>query len=298
MCIKFSSDYLLFSQSEKFHELCKPLIAATEIETVSYYKMYKNGDFLHFNTNPEMNHFMFVETNGEHLFDYTIFDALFQKEQSDKNKICLFSEDIYNYSNYWDDMSKSVDAKDIPILTDKFNINASFEIVERYDDCYEGFWFMVNSKKTGYNFFANHLSVLEEFILYIKEHARELIKKGEEKKIVWVNSASRYLKLVKEVKNAMGIADKDIYNLESTFRMKRYPLWLGSNKVYITDSELKCLRHLGQGYTCKQVAKILGIASRTVEAHAYNIKKKVGVRSQGEFLKIYHDNKQHSRKSF
>jgi two-component system, NarL family, nitrate/nitrite response regulator NarL len=54
----------------------------------------------------------------------------------------------------------------------------------------------------------------------------------------------------------------------------------------ITDREREVMLLLAHGRSNRQVAEVLGISVRTVETHRYNLRRRLGVDSPSEFLKL------------
>jgi len=54
----------------------------------------------------------------------------------------------------------------------------------------------------------------------------------------------------------------------------------------LSNRELEIVRRIGQGFTTGEVAKQLGISSKTVETHRGNIRKKLNLRSGSELIRF------------
>ena len=53
----------------------------------------------------------------------------------------------------------------------------------------------------------------------------------------------------------------------------------------LTPREIEVLRHLAQGYTNRQIAKVLNISVRTVEGHRANVVDKLGLQSRVDLMR-------------
>ena len=53
----------------------------------------------------------------------------------------------------------------------------------------------------------------------------------------------------------------------------------------LTSREQEVLRHIADGKSSKQIARILDLSVRTVETHRLNIKRKLGVAGQAELIR-------------
>jgi DNA-binding NarL/FixJ family response regulator len=54
----------------------------------------------------------------------------------------------------------------------------------------------------------------------------------------------------------------------------------------LTSREQEVLRHIANGEANKQIARALDLSVRTVETHRLNIKRKLGIEGQAEFIKF------------
>jgi len=53
----------------------------------------------------------------------------------------------------------------------------------------------------------------------------------------------------------------------------------------LTGREQEVLRHIAQGESNKQIARLLNLSVRTVETHRLNIKRKLGIEGQAELIR-------------
>jgi DNA-binding NarL/FixJ family response regulator len=59
----------------------------------------------------------------------------------------------------------------------------------------------------------------------------------------------------------------------------------------LTQSEWRVLRLIAEGRTSKEIAEVLGISSRTVDNHRFNISDKLGLRGTHSLVKFAFDNR-------
>ncbi|MBU0744308.1 MAG: helix-turn-helix transcriptional regulator [Gammaproteobacteria bacterium] len=278
MSVVFPPKYIDSSQARDFRDLCKPLIHSTGIESIIYYRIYDNGGYFHFSTDPKINQFLFIDSKGKYIFDAKIMDVIFGNKSISKKRTTLFAEDI-NHSDFLSPMFEA------------FNIKSAVNILERFEDYYDGFFFTTKPGKTMYGFYVNHFGMLENFILYFREQAHDLISNGEKNKIVWVNRYPEYQNLVRSMQGEVVEDSADVNNLKNTLKLKKYLIKNNQIKTYISLSELRCLQYLGQGFSHKETSNILNISPRTIGSHLQNVKSKLGVSTVSQALKIYHANK-------
>src|SRR4029077_12477779 len=63
------------------------------------------------------------------------------------------------------------------------------------------------------------------------------------------------------------------------------PLGIGT----LSKRELEIIRYIRDGLTSKEIADILGIASKTIEVHRHNILKKLGVKNSAGLIQLIND---------
>lgn len=273
---KIGFDYVI-----DLHNICQPLFQNSSINSFHYERIYKDGSYISLNTDLELENFITSENNKKYRHDVKIIDALFDNKdfyRSNRgNKLCFFTEDIDQ--GYWSNMFK------------KFRIKSCFNIIEENNFFYERFGFTSLLNAPSYGFYINNCEILEKFILYFKEYGSDLIKTNEKTKIIWLNNNPQYNKLVQNLKKSCNTKDKNLTTLEDKLKIKKYPLNNNHIKSYLTQHELKCLQHLGKGFTCKEIGNVLRISYRTVETHIRNIKNKLNIYSHDQLLKIYHSSR-------
>jgi len=52
-------------------------------------------------------------------------------------------------------------------------------------------------------------------------------------------------------------------------------------RCYLTDAEIRIVKLVSKGYTCKEIADMLGSKLTTIQTHRRNIKKKLDLRGNG-----------------
>ncbi len=62
---------------------------------------------------------------------------------------------------------------------------------------------------------------------------------------------------------------------------------ISSHFLKLTPAEIQVANLVKQGKTSKDIAQLLHMSSRTIDAHRYNIRKKIGLKSKKENLRTY-----------
>jgi two-component system, NarL family, response regulator NreC len=64
----------------------------------------------------------------------------------------------------------------------------------------------------------------------------------------------------------------------------RKPERLPAAKSNLTPRETEIMKHLAEGKTVRKVAGILGLSAKTVEAHKFNLMRKLGIHNKAELV--------------
>ena len=54
-----------------------------------------------------------------------------------------------------------------------------------------------------------------------------------------------------------------------------------ASQYYFTETEIKVLKLIAKGFTCKEIASRLGNKTSTIQTHRKRIKRKLGLRGHG-----------------
>jgi DNA-binding CsgD family transcriptional regulator len=275
--IKVPKNYVSLSHANDFSSLCQPLLANTNIAACHYARLYRNGGYFHLASDTVLDEVMLFKWRGKYHYDVRIMDITFGNMSltKGKNKICMFTKDIDN-NNYWTPLIES------------YNISNSFNIIEKFNDYHETFWFASRFNKTIHVLCMNHYDVLENFTLYFKEVGNHILKFGEKNKIIWNNNNPTYCKILQKLQDDAKTNSNDIAALKAHFSLKKHLILNGNNKAYLTSRELECLQCFGRGFSYKEIGNILKISDRTVETHLQHIKHKLDICTSNQLLRIYH----------
>lgn len=166
--------------------------------------------------------------------------------------------------------------KEIRLARDRFGLENLMVIYRKYEDHLQCFFFDLHDKK-AHEKYINHFDIFENFIFYYKDRAKDLLKMTSRN--MW--QVSDQVRASKK----MTLRDYDVP------LPKQYFLRLNGKESSISVREYQCLELLAHGAKFKELSDVLNISLRTTETYVGNLKKKLGVYSLSEAIKIYWQNR-------
>lgn len=135
------------------------------------------------------------------------------------------------------------------------------------------------------NFYINKLDVLNKFKFYFREKAKELIIQSDKNKIFIPQDLKVDYLDPKKIQN-MHIEDTE---RDMQIEPNKYAIIHQNRKIILTRKEVDCIDLLKQGYTIKEIGKLMCNSPRTIEDLISNVKCKLGVENKAVLLKIASD---------
>lgn len=157
-----------------------------------------------------------------------------------------------------------------------FNIDHGATLVEIYPDKTEFFHFASFPKNYQVNqLYTEHKDVLYLFVKFFKDKAKNLITQLENKTID-IPMPSSSLCIPAEA----DFTQEQVAKFVQTIANDRYYLYQEPHSVYLTQKELECMKWSVKGKTSEEIALLMNISKRTVEAHMENVKQKMNCYKQ------------------
>ncbi|MBY0500637.1 MAG: helix-turn-helix transcriptional regulator [Alphaproteobacteria bacterium] len=253
---------------------------------LSFSRVYKNGKVIFFCSDTN-----WLETKFTHkLFDYNGF---FPAEK----EIIEHNHDKYVYAGDFDPNNR---LQDFFYQSNKWN---SLDIYDRKENYVDIIHFGSNRENIhAYDFYLNNLKILEDtlgrFVEVFKEKMDEFYRKYDLSLLSFCDSSKQSEQIVnenlfcdQESKNEYQCVD-ELWNKNTqlTRNIKKIPLFLNSETVYISFREAQCLLFLSRGRTVKEIGKELDLSPRTVESYIENIKNKTGIICRSTLVDIFYKN--------
>ncbi len=130
------------------------------------------------------------------------------------------------------------------------------------------------------NFILNNQEAIKLFFHYFRSTASDLIDTSDKSKIL-LKPITAEPELAENICNSEHLAE-----FLRQIALNKYFLRHGSESFTLSTRELDCLRHKNQGFSAKEIARLMGISYRTVETYLGNIKVKSGLRNISQVLAV------------
>lgn len=250
---KSLQDYIKLTAPEDITTLIRPLTNQLGINYFLFIREFNNGNRIWLTNNgPWEEHF--------HKKEYYRISAFENPQEQRFTGIypwyCLKGQEVFN------DARKS------------FNINNGITILEKSQEKSDFFHFAVPYNNIhGENACAENIEILRLFINFFRDQAKGLITLAE-KNMINIAPPTAPLQLKKTQKTY------DIKSFALEITPARHYLSDDDKEVYLTQKEMECIQWCIHGKSSEEIAMILGVSKRTVEAHLENMKQKLNCYKQ------------------
>ena len=243
---------------ERLIDICLPL-KIINIDSFTYLRFYKGGSVLRIETNLEYNKYM-LNNAAVNTYQF-IIDRIANGE---KVTLPFSPTDI------------------VTSALEHCGIKAILSSFYSKDDYIEG-WGIFSSRNDLdlTPSFISNIQLIERFIVYFNNVAKDLIQRAEKDKILFHSTLmTTDFDIVcqqEKVKNFLKSTEPE------TWQMKV------SNLLYVklTRTEVICLTYLLYGHSYKVIAGILNVSHKTIEKHMENIRAKTGLHCKQRLLQVF-----------
>jgi len=167
---------------------------------------------------------------------------------------------------------------------DNFNIAHGITLIKHFNNYEEHFSFATTRDNLAINnFYMNSMPLLERFIIYFREKARDIIKLIENysvniKDIVMIKQAIRKQEFYREVD----------YFIENT-NIKVIHLMVKGQAIEVNYTLARSGYLLAKGYSYKKIAKIMYVSPKTVEARLAKLRQLLHVANKKELTALLNE---------
>lgn len=149
-------------------------------------------------------------------------------------------------------------------------------------DYIESYAFATSKENTNItNIYISEIDVLEHFISYFRSKISCILTNSVEKEIILPFSHDFSLESERDIIKKQFLQNTPINN---------FYLRVKGMDISITKREKECLSFLSLGKKPKEIARLLGLSSRTVESYIEHVKIKTNSHSTSQLIGIYQEN--------
>lgn len=257
------------SISGELDRIIKPLFQNLQFSHFSYYKVFKNGQYLTLSN------------------DLRIVQSYLQHKISCNNGYFFENKRLHVPLNSCTKSFWPIHDKKVPgvSLFHELGMSHGINVVHDLGDYVEGFVFAAPIECEQVNdIYLNHFYILERFIVYFKKELENLIDINDKK--LFACSPFYKKEIPKLFQTNLGsFKQKFFKNTEiDKFYLEKHP------QTYLTKKETECLYYLCLGKSAKEISSILNTSHRTIEKHFENVKMKCNLSFLNQVIDLCREN--------
>ena len=238
--------------------ICEPLLSKMNIRHFRYMKMFNDYRYFSLGTN-----LTYLEHYLKNLKEP---GKIFEPVKIYSTPLLIPQEKNFHYF-LWPNTYRKTEKDPLFNILYEFDVWNGFTVSRRGPDYVETWSFATTKNAIEMTqFYLNNTHILDYFILYFENKAEILLKDMEKDKLAIFQSP---FNLSFSLPNS---PKPNILNEEDVVK-----IFIKNKDVHLTKRELECLLYVSMGMSHKQIAKVLGISFRTVEAHINSLRAKTGI---------------------
>lgn len=239
------------NSGEQMKMIAKPLFKYFNINCFGYAKTYNDGTHIDLCTAPEWLS-CFYSNFYNHSMSHREYTA---------------------YKNSYTSYSQLADQVTVKSMSDDFGLAHGFSIIKKHDHFSEFFGFTTTPDNPNIqNWYYNNIDILENFILYFKEQASDLILTAENDRLILPNNVPGSISDIYLMSQNEEINNQFLNEIKQSKKPK----------MHLTDKEFAVMQYIIRGYSMKQTAALLNASPRTIESHLCNLKRKTNSKNVTE----------------
>jgi DNA-binding CsgD family transcriptional regulator len=246
-------------------QICKPLFKISKINFFRFMRLYNDDSRI-------------ILSSDSSWIQY-FFDKSYYKQAWFDNKPFHFYSSgkvLWDEKNLREGNIVGIDAQLL------FHQHHGATFIYRFSNFTEFYEFATFQENDAINnFYVNSTNLFERFIWYFKEKADKIIKEYNNQKIILPESNL----------NSIDLEDNDEVNefIKATI-IKKFPFYKGTEEYHLSSREAECAYHLSMGKSIKEIANLVDLSPRTVEAYLNNIKAKLNVTCRSKLIDLFNEN--------
>jgi DNA-binding CsgD family transcriptional regulator len=260
------TNHFSLASAVEVNNICREPLSDSGISYFNYIKIYNDGSRELLTNNPDWIDFFYQNglyktaavVNIEHLLPKGYF---LWSELENGDPAYTYGRDFYNIDNGISFVEKTKEATILYIFA---------------------------STRSNYainNFYLRNIDLFRRFILYFNDKADKLIKKARNNKIILPEK--QIIKNLNLDHNIIGDDEKNAF-IKSTI-IKKFTIVNNGERIQLSRREAESAAYMVNGYTSKEIAKILGLSFRTIEKFNLKVKAKLAYKTKQELENVLTD---------
>ncbi len=246
------NDHIIWRLAQDVRQICEPLFSKLGITYMDYARFYRK------------DHSVLIICSDPAYVDFFLNHKIYKGGPVGK-----INEGFHLWNEY-------IDKNFLGVVKNTFQHSHGLTVLKSFKDYDE----IVNFAALGYNeriydFYLNHQEMINKFIRYFQEQATDIIELSKKHRFDFSN----------QVRESNISGESDYKELEKQLFTKYNYVYLSDdNFIKLSKREAECLIYLKQGFRSKEIAKILEISYRTVEAYCDTLRQKMNCKSRLELV--------------
>ena len=163
-------------------------------------------------------------------------------------------------------------------IQERFNITHPILLINKYNNFSDLFIFEFKLKNI-YEIFFNHYDIIENFILYFKDRANQLIKKASHDPLMIVNHEICEPSAFNQI-----FSSKEIIN---TIQPRNFYLYYQDREIHLKYKYYQVFYYISLGLDNKNIADKMCLSSRTIEDYINTLIKLFSVKKKSDLISLY-----------
>lgn len=260
-------------KADKIKNICAPLEQHFNITAFFYMRVFNNGRYILISNNSS-----FLEITAVHD---NICNTEYFKEQP--NFLC-------KHEPLMDIWPEDINDSAMEFLRARGLYNG-FSILKEFEGSLEVGTFSNNDRNSGIkDFYRKYTSVLDNFLTHFRTVGGDLTKvEGTANFGVSPYLMNVYPEIDKIFKSTSPL-ERKIIEFNNSLNTKVQQEFYETARGYsLTGREIECLTYLASGKTAKDIARVLNVSFRTVQAHIDSLRLKTSCNKKSELIKWFED---------
>lgn len=258
-----NDNHVLFNTQNDIADICKPLSIYLGIGYFHFRRTFRDGSYIVLAT------------------DFRWPLHFIQKNIPIKTPI---TQQCFDSKSYFCQWRGNIPDQTVSDAKNYYGIKNAVALVEKNEDYFDSYSFASDKDCEEVNdTYINNVDAFSKFVPYFQEKASILIAAANKQLIVPPD-------VLKDPSISVIMDLEENYNKRNfieAITLNKNSLKLKTGRVILTKREMECLQHLACGKNRKEIGKLVGLSSRTVDTHLEKARDKLGCFTTSELIDIW-----------